>query len=728
MKQPLPYPIVLFFIVLNALAQKQAYIPLYIQDNTTPEGSQFTWDKTAQSDNFTLIWGNTVGTDPASYTIDPQLTFNPQTILATMEMLYTEYKALGFLDDATGTNLSLYKIPVIMYGTWGADVAQGYANGGGADGVIGAFWVHPVAMQTGDVAAHELTHSLQAQCIIDYRNQNSLGPVWNHSGIFWETHANFMRNLIYPQDVSAWGMDVYHTEIWGDWKNTYENYHLLFGIMENDGIEMVNNLWRNSYSDEYPLQAYKRLGGYAQAEFNSVMFSHIRRMATMDFSYNNLGDYLRQYRSNDLQNWLPTIQCLYSILDKVDGASNQYEIPIEQAPEEYAYNIIPLYPEEGECSVRIKFKGHTEANIHAGWRYGFAGVKADGTIGHYSETYSSNTGAVAFSLEGDEIAMYLIIMGAPADGITISQDNDTWHGYPKHYRFPYALTILGAVPEGYQNAEQFRAPLKQDGHIHSNGGGWVQNSATVAASVYVGPTAIVLGNAELSGNVRIEGTAIVRDATMSGSAKVQDNAVISGGTYMDNAVVRGRAYVENAFMNDNAVVGMRARVSNYNLSGSIEVGGDVVAYNAEGNCDNGVYYKMTNYYEDNLFACDGRTAAHPENSDVNNIYSVFNAQAMAFDCDCDAMPTCLTLGLNALRTENTVFAYPNPASDIMMVNILEGDWDLRLYDILGVALDVPVTKTETGYTIRVSTIAEGAYIMFLKANDEKVTVKIIVRH
>ncbi|MEP6646062.1 MAG: DUF6055 domain-containing protein, partial [Saprospiraceae bacterium] len=149
----------LYFIALCCIfsqilfAQKNAYIPLYLQDTTNVDGKQFTWDKTAESDNFILIWGNTVGTDPSSYS-DPNLAFNPQVILDTLEYIYHKFKTFKFVDDQPGTNLSLYKIPVVMYNTWGPDGAQGYANGGDADGVIGAFWVHPIAMHGGHVAAH----------------------------------------------------------------------------------------------------------------------------------------------------------------------------------------------------------------------------------------------------------------------------------------------------------------------------------------------------------------------------------------------------------------------------------------------------------------------------------------------------------------------------------------------------------------------------------------------
>ncbi|MBI1226587.1 MAG: T9SS type A sorting domain-containing protein [Bacteroidetes bacterium] len=656
----------ILYLLLLALAtqlsaQKMVHIPLYLQNPNDVNGAQFTWSKTAQSTNFILIWGNTVGTNPANYP-DPNLAFDPAKILDTMEYIYSEFKELEFLDDSPGTNLAQYKIPIVIYGTWGPNGAQGWANGGDADGVIGAFWVHPNAMHDGGVAAHEFAHSMQAQNNIDYRATNGLGYSWQNAGIFWECHANFMRNLLYPQAVTAWGMDVYHLETWGDWKNTYENYAMLFAIMEMEGIDMVNRLWRESYSNEYPLQAYKRLAGYSQAQFNDSLFHYARRMATYDFSYNNVGSFFRQYRNADLNNWLPTVQNCYSILRQVPGGDpGRYEIPIEQAPEEFAYNIIPLYPNADSCSVIVKFKGHTEANTHTGWRYGFVVANANGTVSRYSPTYSANTDEIAFHLQGNETKMFLVVMGAPNDGITTNTSNDTWHGYPKHFRFPYEVNISGAVPEGYQPAANFRTPFRTNGHLHSNGGGWVKNSATVASSVYVGPTAMVLGNANISGTVRIEGTSIVRNATMSGNVRILGNAVVDGGNYSQNAKVQGNAFVVNATMSGSALVGMRARVDNYNLSGTIEVGGDVVVYNDQGNCNNGVYYRLTNYYDNKLLECDGRTASHPANSDVNNTYNAFNNAEMEPQCQCagvdevvvDSMdiakPTCTNLSSGGVQ-------------------------------------------------------------------------------
>jgi tetrahydrodipicolinate N-succinyltransferase len=55
---------------------------------------------------------------------------------------------------------------------------------------------------------------------------------------------------------------------------------------------------------------------------------------------------------------------------------------------------------------------------------------------------------------------------------------------------------------------------------HSNGGGWVADTATVAETAFVGPDALVFGNARVSGNARVYGNAWVYGyAQVSGDAK-----------------------------------------------------------------------------------------------------------------------------------------------------------------------------------------------------------------
>lgn len=716
-----------------AAAQKTAYIPAYLLDTTTVDGKQFTWSKTLQSPNFTMIWGDSVGLNPLQ-AIDPSLSFNPVAMLDTLEHIYQIFQSLGFARDTVGTNLAQYKIPVVMLNTFGPNGATGFAFGGDADGVIGAFWVHPIGLQDGHVAAHELTHSLQAQTVIDYRTANGLGPAWINAGIFWETHANFMRNLIYPQDVTAIGMDVYHVETWGDWKNTYENYQLLMAIMEADSIDKVNMLWQQSLSTEYPIQAYKRLMGYGQQQLNDKMYRYVRRMTGYDFSHNNVGSYFRQARANDLAGNLSSIQATFTILKQDSINAKHFRVPIELAPEEFGYNIIPIYPDPDSCSVIVRFRGHTSIHPHTGWRYGFVATQTNGVGSRYSDIYADTSREIAFALQPQETAMYLVIMGAP-DTITTNNTNDTWYGYPKHFRFPYELIISGGVPEGYQSASMFRSQLKTNGTTHPNGGGWVANGATVANSVYVGPYAMVLGNANVSGNVRIADHAIIQDATLSGQAIVQDNAVVVGGDLSGNARVQGRTYVENTQMWDDARVVHRARVSNYKLHGAIEVGGDVIVYNTTGDCDNGVYYRMTNYYADNLLECDGRGPQHPDNKDTNATWSPFTTAQMNLICYCALLPACLTpTSVQPLieKAGRVALIWPNPtAGRIVIEHHLPptGTIQMRVYDLQGRLAHQWEGQADRPITIDCTDWNDGIYTArLLSTSGVASKARIVVQH
>ena len=74
-------------------------------------------------------------------------------------------------------------------------------------------------------------------------------------------------------------------------------------------------------------------------------------------------------------------------------------------------------------------------------------------------------------------------------------------------------------------------------HRHSNGGGWVADTAKVESSVYVGRNATVRGRAKIYGKAIVRGDATVKDsATVKENAVVQDSALV-----MDNAIVCGGA-------------------------------------------------------------------------------------------------------------------------------------------------------------------------------------------
>jgi|GEM_PF-1750365 len=74
---------------------------------------------------------------------------------------------------------------------------------------------------------------------------------------------------------------------------------------------------------------------------------------------------------------------------------------------------------------------------------------------------------------------------------------------------------------------QGRGIKEVDFHRHSNGGGWVENTARVEESVYVGPNACVLGYAQVLENASLDGQAcVLDDAEVFGNAKVLDNTIV----------------------------------------------------------------------------------------------------------------------------------------------------------------------------------------------------------
>ena len=79
-------------------------------------------------------------------------------------------------------------------------------------------------------------------------------------------------------------------------------------------------------------------------------------------------------------------------------------------------------------------------------------------------------------------------------------------------------------------------------HRHSNGGGWVEDTAQVSGDAQVYGDAWVYGNALVSGNAQVSGNALVSgNAQVSGDAQVYGDAWVYG-----RARVSGKAQVDGS--------------------------------------------------------------------------------------------------------------------------------------------------------------------------------------
>jgi carbonic anhydrase/acetyltransferase-like protein (isoleucine patch superfamily) len=163
-------------------------------------------------------------------------------------------------------------------------------------------------------------------------------------------------------------------------------------------------------------------------------------------------------------------------------------------------------------------------------------------------------------------------------------------------------------------------------HRHSNGEGWVADSARVEESVYVHKTAQVHHSARVAGNVRVcnrasvggtaelagrveicngafvGGTAVLNDTVkvknsarvysgyLSGSTMVLDESEIAasraGQAFIRNTVIRGRSRVfDSPFIVDSSLDGMayvggNARLMAANINGYVSVGGNARVMNS----------------------------------------------------------------------------------------------------------------------------------------------------
>lgn len=625
----------------------------------------WSWSKSYQSANFVVFWGNIVGTSPATYS-DPNLRFNPQSICDTLEKIYTKFVTqIGFCSDAATKNLGKYKIIIVMNDTWGSGGPSGWAFGGTYGNTIGAMWVHPNSTRDGAVISHELTHALQGMISIQENTVGGGYVGWEPAGFFWEAHANYMRTQMYPRFAGDdlprwWGTQSFHLS---STRHHYGTFKWLYRIQDTDGLTMVNRLWKESVRNEHPVITYRRLKGWTQAQLNDFMFDYAKREVAYDYTSNNFGAIMRAEYNRVKAQEPHYLWRRFTVLQQVNAGSGRYVVPDAFAPQDYGYNIIPLYTTCSSRNVTVKFKGHTEVNSTAGWRYGFVALKADGTVSRYSAVNAANESELSFQLNSGETELFFVVSGAPT-----THTSYVWEpGWPKIKRCPYELRIANAVPEGYQ--ANFRSYWKTNGHTHSNGGGWVSNSATVAATAYVGPGAFVRGSANISGNARIEGTAWVENATVRDNVKINGNASVWGGTYSGSAQITDNAVLSNCTVSGSAIVKGNAMEWGVSFGSTVTVGGDAEI----GSCSTPGVYLQVPHGNNGRSECDGKGAGDASNTDVNAAYTLFTDAQMAFSgtVSCPAAGAALLTSNTAVQPAQEVLVYPNPALSVFNISLRE---------------------------------------------------------
>jgi hypothetical protein len=509
------------FLTPALAATKTVHVPAGWSNGSVPWAS----NRTRESANFILFWGEKSGTDPK--TAPSPYSFDPDNILSQLESLYTFYVGTMQFTPATGY-LTQYKIDVVISQTWNDTSISDWASGGEADGVVGVITIAPAAALPGSWGlAHELGHVFQNYVWMD---QPGFGLTDASAGTFWETSAEYMAMQVYPDTAAGDLTRFLRTEnlYWSSSRHHYGNWMLMQYVVDNyGGVPTFNKIWNQGKTNEHPLEAYRRITGLSQGQLGLQVGAYAQHQVTYDYSTRS--------------HFMPFINSLYPFVtaydgvwvDPVDQSAGHYTIPDSIAPSDFGYNKIKLAPAAAGALIRLHFKGHLTSAAQSGWTYGFVAVKNG--VPRYGALSQSADGQLSFQLQPGEKDVYLVVAATPGTVHHYAYLD----GYPKDYRYPYEFRIDGAYPSGYEPGYT-RPAAPAGGHWHSNGGGWVDNRASVAATAYVAPHAAVYGNATVSGNARIEDLAWVNSGgSVSGSAVVRDNALIQGGVSIGGSAVVG---------------------------------------------------------------------------------------------------------------------------------------------------------------------------------------------
>jgi len=538
------------------------------------------------SEHFQFIWGNS---GDSSKVTTAFLEGNAKNLERCWDIYVNK---LGMTECAESVETRLrdgnkYKLNVYISGTGLSGMADDWAymswdNKGypylfccvGAMEYNPASWVMP----------HEFGHAITA---------HQLG--WNankYSNTWWEALGNWFREQ-WLYEVSAengwtnnsyygYGTDFFETYLknlcftspFG--RDYYAAWVFLQYLTENPdqlegyGSDFVKTLLQNGKTDEYPFTMINRL---APADMKETLGHFAKRMATLDFAQQTayrkrLDDLLNQ----GAWNW----QMIYTMLEQVDGETNVYAVPTERAPQATGLNVVPL--EITGSTISVTLNGMSSLN-GADWRACI--VVEDGNRKSYYSDLFGNGETGTLTVPANASAAYLTVIATPDEslynpsGLHWHQDSDefgeTKQPFSSKNRYPYQVTIEGA---GIKSR-----PLNGlRGSAHSNGGGFVASTAKVDASVYVGPNAAVIGNATVTGNVVIDGFAMIAErANISGNAYIGDTAMVMGNaTVSGNAKIMESACVYgNYSVTDNAVVkGVSFCMYNGKASGQAILDGD----------------------------------------------------------------------------------------------------------------------------------------------------------
>jgi hypothetical protein len=380
----------------------------YASNDYTDPTARWSFERSMESEHFVVFWEKEFGTTNVNFS-----GLTPSTMLSNCERIWQVYiDQLGFLEPGKSTT-DKYKIEIYVLSQ-----AEWRADGSGVDGQVGLLHVNAWAATSrgGHTVAHEIGHTFQYLVSCDIGQQHGFnygyGDGASGGNGWWESCANWQAYKCYPTRQFTDGeyfegyiprvhLNLLHESM------RYENCFIHDWWCEKHGQDFIGRLWRESNKPEDPVEAYKRLCGLTQAQFNDEMFEGVQHMATWDIpavrdaAAHRIGQH-RTYLHLAAQN---------------DGT---WEVDSAYCPQNYGYSIINMNNiTTAGTVVKAHFKGIAGAagyrainTDRAGWRYGFVALTSNGTR-VYGEAQSAADGTATLTVPANCQRIFFCVMGAP---------------------------------------------------------------------------------------------------------------------------------------------------------------------------------------------------------------------------------------------------------------------------------------------------------------------------
>lgn len=383
-------------------SEKDVYIPYSMRGSDfNNENSQWCYARSKESEHFIIFWEKGFGNDPSQASAPSGSTadykVNIDNVLDVADKAFeVNVDKLGFVVKGE-SKTDTYKMIIRLYyrEDW-------LATGSGEDDMIGILNLSPSAARAGGhTVAHEVGHCFQYQTHCDINDpQRGFNYGFGENGAggncWWEQCAQWQGFELFPEEIFtnyrfSEYLSNHHKNIIHE-SPRYANYFIQWYWTYKHGDDFIGRMWREAKYLEDPVDAYKRMNGLTQEEFNDDMHECNSRLATWDIP--SIKGYGQNYMTS-------RSQC------KMNESENEgyYKIVPEMCPENYGYNVIQLNIPQNEKTVKAFFNGiipdgTTYRRINpfdAEWRYGFVAVDSNG------ERYYSDMGSAKYRSEKDTL-------------------------------------------------------------------------------------------------------------------------------------------------------------------------------------------------------------------------------------------------------------------------------------------------------------------------------------